>query len=259
MTNTLVFLFFGGVIVVYMSTVFVLSLIKKDNSIVDIAWGLGFVMLAWVGVYGLTNMSVRELALAMLVTVWGMRLAVHIFLRNRGKGEDFRYKAWRESWGKWFVVRSFFQIYMLQGFLMLLVASSFIYTFLVHSTRGFGVFEILGTTIFAIGFLFEAVGDWQLTRFIKNPQNKGAIMQTGLWRFTRHPNYFGEALLWWGVWLFGVGLPGAWWTLVSPLTIGFLLLFVSGIPMLEKKYEGNVAFQEYKKRTSAFFPWFPKK
>jgi steroid 5-alpha reductase family enzyme len=157
MTNTLVFLFFGGVIVVYMSTVFVLSLIKKDNSIVDIAWGLGFVMLAWVGVYGLTNMSVRELALAMLVTVWGMRLAVHIFLRNRGKGEDFRYKAWRESWGKWFVVRSFFQIYMLQGFLMLLVASSFIYTFLVHSTRGFGVFEILGTTIFAIGFLFEAV------------------------------------------------------------------------------------------------------
>jgi steroid 5-alpha reductase family enzyme len=182
----------------------------------------------------------------------GLRLALHISLRQRGHGEDFRYKAWRESWGKWFVVRSYFQVYILQGMLLFLISTPVIWA--NFRVAEFQIFDLIGLTLFLIGFFFEAVGDYQLTAFKKKEENKGRIIQTGLWKFTRHPNYFGEVVLWWGIFFFALSLPLGYVSISSPVLVTILLLFVSGIPMLEKKYENDPEFIEYKKRTSAFFP-----
>lgn len=263
---------------VFMTFFFIYALYKKRNDIVDIVWGMGFVAIAWYnfymfgfrsepfpGIYSPFRMQV--LLVALLVTIWGVRLASHIAIRNKGKGEDFRYKKWREEWGKWFVLRSYFQIFMLQGFLMLLISLSLIAVSVFGSTAVSWV-TALGTLIWINGFVFESVGDYQLGKFIRNPENKGKIMARGLWSYTRHPNYFGEVTQWWGIYLAAlpVALPALAATsyvwiiaLLSPLTISFLILKVSGIPMLEKKYEGNAEFDEYKRRTNAFFPWFSGK
>jgi steroid 5-alpha reductase family enzyme len=245
------------VILIWMTTWFFLALLKKDNSIVDIAWGLGFVVVALWGYAQTSNKTIVMHSMLGMIVLWGVRLALHIYARNKGKGEDFRYKKWREDWGSWFVVRSFFQVFMLQGLLMYGVAQPII---AVMYALPFAVqwWHLLGILIFGIGFLFEAVGDWQLVVFKRDARNKGKLMTTGLWAYTRHPNYFGEALLWWGVWLVSLSFD-TWYGILSPLLIGFLLLKVSGIPMLEKKYEGRADFEAYKKRTSAFWPLPPKK
>lgn len=240
---------------IYMTVWFFVSLIIKRNDFVDVAWGLGFVVIAWVM---FSRRPSLQLSLAaMLVTIWGTRLAVHILLRNLKKDEDYRYKQWRKDWGKWFVARSFVQVYMLQGLLMLFVSAPVI--FLGRN----GLDTILPIHFFAValwtfGFFFEAVGDYELRQFIKNPANKGKIMQDGLWRYTRHPNYFGEVTQWWAIWLISFG--SAWFipAIIGPLTISTLILKVSGIPMLEAKYKGNKKFEIYRKQTSKFFPMPPK-
>ena len=197
----------------------------------------------------------RQLLLLLMVAAWGLRLAIHILVRNWGREEDFRYRAWREAWGRTFVVRSFLQIYMLQGTIILVVA---VPVLLVMADPGgpLGLRDAAGVLVWIVGFLFEAFGDFQLLRHVRDPALRGQVLQTGLWRFTRHPNYFGEATLWWGVLLVVLGAPRGWAGVVGPLTILFLLLKVSGIPMLEAKYRGNPAFEDYWARTSAFFPWF---
>jgi steroid 5-alpha reductase family enzyme len=239
----------AGAVFVYMTAVFLIAVLAKDNSIVDIAWGPGFIMVAAVTFLLRPGFEARHVLVTLLVAVWGLRLAVHIFLRNRGRGEDFRYAKWRRDWGRWFIPRSFFQIFMLQGIFMLLISASIV---LVNRSaeRGLTVLDTLGVLLWLIGFLFEAVGDYQLKRFKQKPESKGKIMTTGLWKYTRHPNYFGEAALWWGIWLVALSVDGGWAAVISPLTISTLLLRVSGVTMLEKKYAN---------RTSAFLPWFPKK
>lgn len=260
-----------------MTFLFICALIKKRNDIVDIAWGLGFVFVAWFNFYmfgfreiffGHIEGGIRWQALLVVcaVTVWGLRLSTHIFLRNKDKDEDFRYKKWREEWGKWFTIRSFFQIFVLQGFLMLLISVPVIAA-TIFGAHTISWITLMGLLIWLTAFLFESIGDYQLSKFIKNPLNKGKIMTAGLWKYTRHPNYFGEVTGWWGIYLMVLPatkfvLVSTWpvWvvSLIGPLTITFLILKVSGIPMLEKKYEGNVEFEEYKKKTNAFFPWFSK-
>ncbi len=240
-----------------MTSVFVLALLRDDNSIVDIFWGIGFIAVAVVTYGQFGSGHPRQILLLALVGFWGSRLAIHLFVRNRGQGEDPRYRKWREEWGRWFVLRSFLQIYMLQGALLLVIVSPL---FWVMAEPG-GPLTLLdgaGVAVWALGFLFETVGDWQLLRFIRDPGSRDRILQSGLWRYSRHPNYFGEATLWWGIFLIGLGAPGGWAGIVSPLTIDFLLLYVSGIPILEKKYEGNPVFEDYKRRTNALLPWFPK-
>ncbi|HUU38199.1 MAG TPA: DUF1295 domain-containing protein [Candidatus Desulfaltia sp.] len=242
----------------YMTAVFLIALLLKDNSIVDIAWGLGFILVALTTLFLRPGFEARHVLITGLVVVWGLRLASHIFLRNRGRGEDFRYAKWRQDWGRWVVPRSFLQIFMLQGVFMLIIASPIV---LVNrsSEEGLIVLDGLGAFLWLTGFLFEAVGDHQLKRFKQKPESKGKIMTSGLWKYTRHPNYFGEAALWWGIFLIALSVRGGWAAVVSPLTISFLLLKVSGVRMLEKKYAGNEEFGAYARRTSAFFPWFPKK
>jgi steroid 5-alpha reductase family enzyme len=242
----------------YMTGLFFIALARKDNSIADIGWGLGFILVALLSFFLERGYTFRHLLVVGLVVVWGARLAGHIALRNRKRGEDFRYAKWREQWGRWFIIRSYLQVFLLQGLILLFIS----YSVMVvnHSQqRGWTVLDALGFCLWLIGFLFEAVGDDQLTRFKKNPANKGRVITTGLWKTTRHPNYFGESAMWWGIFLIALSVKNGWTAVISPVVITFMLLKVSGVPMLEKKYAGNREFEEYARKTSAFVPWFPKK
>jgi steroid 5-alpha reductase family enzyme len=242
----------------YMTTLFCIAMIIRRNDIVDVAWGFGFVLVAATGAYLQPLLGPRQLLLFAMIVVWAVRLSSFIFMRNHGRPEDSRYKAWRDSWGRWFVPRSFLQIFMLQGLLLFIIALP-VMTVMSSERQDLGAFEIIGAMIFALGLVFEAAGDQQKSNFKKDPSSDGKIITTGLWKYTRHPNYFGEVTLWWGVYLFTLGDLQAWWTIIGPLAISFLILKVSGIPMLEKPYEHRADFQEYKRRTNAFFPGPQKK
>jgi steroid 5-alpha reductase family enzyme len=199
------------------------------------------------------EIDLQKILMNLAVTIWGLRLGLHILIRNAGKGEDFRYKAWRDTW-KHFAFRSFFQIFMLQGLFMLVIALP---VYVVNSSPlvDLSVWDLTGMALFLAGFFFEVLGDFQLRIFRKDASNKGKLMTTGLWSITRHPNYFGESLIWWGIAFFALDLPAGWITLISPILLTLLLRFVSGVPMLEKKYEGRPDWEEYKKKTAAFVPF----
>ena len=239
------------VIGVYMLGWFIVARIINRNDVADVAWGLGFVVLAWT-LY-INRPSAQLFLAAILVSMWGIRLALHIFFRNRKKTEDARYVQWKKEWGDWYLIRSFFQVFMLQGLLLILISAPVVFM----GRNGLGSIHpinILGVFIWIYGFFFEAVGDYQLKQFISNKHNKGKIMNKGLWRYTRHPNYFGEVTQWWAVWLVSYGSPWFIWGIIGPITITVLILRVSGIPLLEKRYEKNKKYQQYKKHTSKFFP-----
>ncbi len=245
------------VVLVYMTTWFFIALIRRRNDLADVAWGPGFIFVSLATQFRNSQTHSRAHLVTALVLLWALRLSLHIYLRNRGKAEDFRYRQWRQEWGRWFVPRTYLHVFLLQGVLMLLIAAPII---VVQSSVGphLNWLDLLGVIVWSAGFYFEAVGDYQLRQFVKDSSNRGKIMKSGLWRFTRHPNYFGEVVLWWGILLIALSAPNGWIALIGPVTITFLLLQVSGIPMLEKKYEWNPEFEEYKKRTSAFFPLRPK-
>jgi steroid 5-alpha reductase family enzyme len=248
----------AGAVYLAMGGLFLLSLRLGDNSIADIAYGPMFAIGVWAAAVAHGSGHPRQLLLIAMVTAWGLRLAAHIWVRNRGRGEDPRYRAWRERWGRWFVPRSFVQIYLLQGTIVLVISAPVLLA--VRQPGGpLGPLDAAGALVWAVGLVFEAVGDAQLLRFLRDPSRRGLVLDTGLWRYTRHPNYFGEALLWWGPFMVALSTPDGVWALVSPLTIGALLLFVSGIPMLEARMARSPAFRAYQARTSAFVPWFPRR
>jgi steroid 5-alpha reductase family enzyme len=240
-----------------MSFWFIVSLVKKRNDIADVAWGLGFVLLAWVSFFLVGHSSFRGLIICILVSIWGLRLAWHIYNRNKGKMEDYRYLAWRKEWGKWFYIRSYLQVYILQGVLLFLIVLPVL---IINKNIGqdINILDIFGILVWIVGFSFESIGDKQLSKFISNPVNKGKIMQNGLWKYTRHPNYFGEVTQWWGIWFVALSVPFGLLSIIGPITINILILKVSGIPLLEKKMEESPEFAKYKKRTSKFIPLPPK-
>lgn len=248
------YLILALVVLCYMIVWYGISLVLKRNDVADIAWGLGFVLVSWVSFY-LSPNTERGLLVAVLVTLWGIRLSLHIFLRNLNKPEDFRYRNWRDSW-KHFYLRSFLQVFILQGLFLYIISLSVIFIQQDH-TRHLSLIDWVGTTVWVVGFLMESVSDYQLKAFKKKPEHAGRIITTGLWKYSRHPNYFGEVVQWWGIFLVALPLSGGWMTLVSPLTITYLIRYVSGVPMLERKYAGNSEFEHYKKRTSIFFPLPP--
>jgi steroid 5-alpha reductase family enzyme len=244
----------------YMVFLWPVSLVKKDASIADIFWGLGFVIIAWLTLVLTDGYVGRKLLLVFLTSVWGFRLSLHIFLRHRGKGEDPRYVAMRESHGKQFWWYSLFSVFGLQAILLWLVSLPLQLGQMSPVPNTMTWLDALGTGLWALGFSFEAVSDWQLSRFLANPQNKGKIMRQGLWAYSRHPNYFGESLIWWGIYIITLAAPGTAWGVIGPATITFLLLRVSGVPMLEKSMLAErPEYKAYLEETSAFFPWFPKK
>lgn len=242
---------------IYMTVLFVVALVRRDNSIADVAWGPGFIVVAGTTLLMNGSFAPRQLIAMAFVLIWGVRLGVRIYLRNRGKGEDERYRKWRETWGQSFVIRSYFQVFLLQGGLLLLNSAPVI-AINANDAGKLGVLDCLGALLWMAGFCIEAIADRQLDRFIADPKNRGRILCTGLWRYSRHPNYFGEVLLWWGIYVMALSVPRGWLSAVGPLTITVLILFVSGIPMTEKLMENNPEFARYKERTSVFFPWFPK-
>lgn len=251
------YLTLAGVLFVYMSLWFVISLIKKRNDVADVAWGLGFVLMTWTSYFLMGDSGIRGVLVGTLVSIWGIRLAWHIHARNKGKAEDYRYLAWRQQWGAWFYPRSYLQVYLLQGLFLFLIVIPVLF---INASTGtaLGIVDGLGVAVWIVGFYFEFVGDAELARFIENPANKGKLMQSGLWAYTRHPNYFGEVAQWWGLWLIALSVPLGFLSIIGPLTITFLILKVSGIPMLEKKMELNPAFAEYKRKVSMFIPRRPR-
>lgn len=250
----------GLVILGLMTLLWLISLALKDSSIVDIFWGTGFVITFWIATFLVPgNLSARIILLGIIVTVWGLRLSLYIFSRNAGKGEDFRYAAWREEAGPSWWWRSFFKVFFLQGFLMWIIAIPLIAAQTGDTTSPLKCLDYTGAALWLVGFIFEAGGDWQLARFKANPGNKDKLLTTGLWSLTRHPNYFGDAAQWWGFYLIAASA-GAFWTILSPIIMTFLLMKVSGVVMLEKALkDSKPGYEEYIARTSAFFPWIPRR
>lgn len=234
-----------------------LSLARRDASVVDIFWGLGFAMIASTAHRVGDGVGVRADLLTLLTVIWGVRLGLYLLWRNWGHGEDYRYQAMRRAWGERFAWISLFTVFGLQGVLMWFISLPVQLGQVDAGSASLGWLEALGIVLWTIGFLFESVGDVQLARFKADPGNRGKVMDRGLWRYTRHPNYFGDALLWWGLYL--LAGPAARWTVLSPLAMTVLLLRVSGVPLLEKKLvKTRPQYADYVRRTSAFIPWPPK-
>ena len=247
-------LVFGG-----MSVLWLISLPLRNASIVDTAWGLGFVLIAVAAAWTETPLDpARWLVLAM-VSIWGVRLAAYIGWRNRGHGEDFRYAEMRRSHGPAFAWKSLYIVFGFQALLMLVISAP-LQAALADSRGGIEPLQWLGVGLWLIGFLFETVGDWQLTRFKSDPANRGKVLDRGLWRYTRHPNYFGDAVVWWGLYIASVAIGAPWWTVFGPALMTFLVMRVSGVTLLERTLEKTKpAYADYVERTSAFFPLPPRK
>lgn len=237
----------------------IVGLVRRNVSHVDVFWSLGFLFAAWAGLVNGAGHLPRRALIAFLVTVWGVRLSTHILARNWGKPEDRRYRAMREKRGESFWWRSLYVVFGIQA------AIQWVVNVIVVIGQG-GVapaaltwLDGLGALVFLAGVGFEAVGDLQLLRFTSDSANAGKVMDRGLWGYTRHPNYFGECLVWWGLFLVVVQLPSGWWGLIAPATMTFLLLKVSGVTMLESSMrETRPEYAAYQARVSAFVPWPPK-
>ena len=230
-----------------------LSLRLRDASIADIAWGLVFVVVAWVG-FTLGEGEPAMLLAALMTTIWGLRLAVYIGLRNRGHGEDRRYTAMRARRPGKFWIWSLFGVFLLQGLLAMIVSLP-LQSLAVSDNGAIGIVCLAGVGVFLFGLGFEAIGDAQLSAFRRDPASQGEVMDAGLWRYTRHPNYFGDAVVWWGLWLVAVGGGAGLWTALGPALMTYLLLRVSGVAMLESDIaERRIGYAAYVQRTSAFFP-----
>jgi len=236
-----------------------LSVAVRDASIVDSFWSLGFVVVAAVALVAGPGLIERRLLVFALVAVWGVRLSLHITKRNWGKGEDFRYQAFRARWGPRFWWVSLFTVFLLQGAIMFVVSLPIQAAGAGETPSSLGWLDALGAALWLVGFAFETVGDAQLARFKADPTTKGKVMDRGLWRYTRHPNYFGDATLWWGIGLLALATPFGPWALVGPAVMTFMLVRVSGVAMLEKTIaERRPGYAEYVRRTSAFFPRPPR-
>lgn len=267
---------FAGLLLnlVVMFGLWVVSLIKNDVSIVDIYWGTAFVVLGFVyaalGPWMSGTVPRYPLYLIFFMTcIWGLRLTWHLWRRNSQLPEDRRYTAMRKGREKYFAIWSLFVVFFFQGLLSWWISLPIAFAQVLnwyHPTFGFqwNIVSVLGLFIWIVGFLFESIGDKQLAAFKRDPANNGKVMDRGLWKYTRHPNYFGDACLWWGFWVMSVGCSGDMWflttlTILSPVTMTFFLLNVSGVSMLEKDIgTRRPKYADYMRKTSAFFPWFPK-
>jgi steroid 5-alpha reductase family enzyme len=247
------------------TALWLLSLAIKNASIVDIFWGTGFVLIAAVVLYrsqffiiylnSVTDLVPwRAMFIGALVALWGLRLSLHIFARNHGKPEDFRYAAWREQYGEKWWWYSYLHVFLLQGVLLWIISTPIWAAGRPMASPFPNWLDMLGALVWLVGFIFEGGGDWQLAQFKKDPANKGKLLTTGLWKYTRHPNYFGDAVQWWGFYLIALAA-GGWWTIFAPVIMTFLLMRVSGVAMLEKAMQVRPGYEDYTQNTPAFFPW----
>ena len=246
-------------IAVVMVSTWLLSVALKNASIVDIVWGAGFVVVTWVMQLTIEGDSSRQWLITSMVSIWGLRLSGYLARRNIGHGEDWRYVAMRKRHGRRFPLVSLVTVFALQGVVMFLVSLP---VQLGHADRSpsVGPVAVMGLLVWFLGIVFEAVGDMQLRRFKKDPSNAGLVMDRGLWSLTRHPNYFGDSCVWWGIGIVAAEAGTAAWGLVGPVVMTLFLTKVSGVPMLERSLaKRKPGYADYMARTSGFFPRPPKK
>ena len=232
--------------------VWALSVLINNVSIVDSLWSLLFLIAASVFLASSEVLSERSLIVFTLVTIWSLRLSLHITIRNWGEGEDYRYQAIRAKNEPGFVLKSLYLVFGLQVVLAWIISAPLLPG--ASSLSPLGWIDAFAVSLWIVGFVFESVGDLQLTKFKADSNNLGNVLNTGLWRYTRHPNYFGDFCVWWAFWLFALST-GAWWTVFAPILMSLLLLKVSGVAMLEKTIgERRPEYNDYTRHTNAFFP-----
>ena len=248
------------IILVLVTLLWIWSVFIKNVSIVDIFWGLGFVVVNAFYVFMSGELNTRKILILALVSIWGLRLAIYLAFRNIGKGEDFRYKEFRRNYGPkrywWF---SFFQTFLLQGVLIMIVSLPLLGINSSASSGDLKLLDYLGIVVWLIGFTFEAGGDFQLARFKRDLANKGKVLNTGFWKYTRHPNYFGDSAVWWAYAIFSIAA-GSYWQIIGSIVMTLLIIKISGVALLEKTLNNTKSkYREYIEKTSSFFPWFHKK
>lgn len=243
-----------------MAALWALSLRWRDASIVDVYWGPGFALIALVALLADGDRDSRGVLLTVLTALWGLRLGAYLLWRNWGQGEDPRYQAMRRHAGAAFAWRSLFTVFGLQAVLMWFVSLPVQLAQIGRGATFPTLLDTVGVSLWAIGIAFEAVGDVQLARFKADPRNRGKVMDRGLWGLTRHPNYFGDALVWWGLYAIACATPAGRWTFASPLLMNFFLLRVSGVALLERRMaHTRPDYADYARRVNAFLPWPPKR
>jgi len=257
MIEWMAFLWSGATLLIVAAAFWVVSLLRNDVSIVDSLWSIMFLLVALVYSATAVNTGPREILVLSLVTLWALRLSIYITWRNHGQREDYRYRKIRANNDPGFRFKSLYIVFGFQAMLAWVISLPLIVA--IGGQSAIGLLDYAGIVFFVVGFIFEALGDLQLSRFRSNPENAGKVLDQGLWRYTRHPNYFGNFTMWWGFFLIALST-GGWWTIISPLLMTFLLLKVSGVALLEKDISGRrPQYQQYIRRTNAFFPGFPRK
>lgn len=239
--------------------IWLVSLKARDASIIDMFWGLGFVVIAWIAFFTGSGATPRRQLMVAMVTLWGLRLSGYLARRNWGKDEDYRYQAMRKQHGDRFPIVSLYRVFMLQAVVLWIVSLPVQAAQVYPDPKDLGILDFIGLGVFAIGLFFESVGDAQLARFKADPSNAGKVMNRGLWRYTRHPNYFGDFMVWWGIYFVALATFSGFWTIIGPALMSFFLMRVSGVPLLEKSLRKNRPdYETYIQQTSAFFPRPPK-
>ena len=242
-----------------MTLLWVVGVIVKNVSIVDLFWGFGFVMISGFYFLKTDGFELRKIIILILVAVWGLRLSFYLAWRNIGEGEDYRYKEFRKKYGSRYWWVSFFQTFLLQGFLMWLISAPLLGAQYYGRDNSIGVMDCIGFFFWITGFIFETAGDLQLARFKSDPANKNKVMDKGLWHYTRHPNYFGDTMVWWG---FGFlcFATGSYLPVLGSFLMTVLIIKVSGVSLLEKSLKvRKPQYKDYIEKTSSFIPWIPKK
>ena len=231
------------------------SLLRRNVNSVDSLWSMMFLAAAGFYLWSSPENNSRTTLIFALVAIWALRLSIHLTLRNWNKPEDRRYAEIRRNNQPGFKIKSLYIIFILQGVLAWIISAPLLYA--LYPVVEFHWLDVLGIGLWILGFTFESVADWQLLRFQKNPVNDGKVLNSGLWRYSRHPNYFGEFCLWWGFYLLAIPA-GAWWSIFAPVLMTFLLLRVSGVLLMEKDISSRrPAYQDYIENTNAFFPGLP--
>ena len=247
-------------IISLMTFLWILSVYLRNVSIVDLFWGLGFIIVNALYIFSSEVINIRQIVLFVMVAIWGLRLSIYLAWRNIGKGEDFRYREFRRKFGEsnyWWI--SYFQTFLLQGILMWIISVTLYGVSVSSNETSLNIIDFIGILIWMVGFIFEAGGDFQMAKFKMNLLNKGKVLNTGFWRFTRHPNYFGDAAVWWGYGLLCIA-SGSPWYIIGSIIMTLLIIKVSGVALLEKTLKNQKPeYFAYIQKTNSFFPWFPKK
>ena len=254
---------------IYIFIAFIVGTAKKNNAIMDIFYGPAYFIVSItsliLNIILTATFCIHQVIATTLVLIWAIRLASYVYIRNRGKPEDYRYKAMRERWKTNVSLKSFFKIYLFQGIIVFLVDIPVWFVNISENPPLVSLLDFVGLTlwlgaiIWLVGFLFETIADFSLYKFLEKPENKGKVMDKSVWKYSQHPNYFGEVIQWWGLFIIALAVPYGFITFIGPAYITFQIIKVSGVKLLDKRFRGNEDYAAYKRRTSSFIPWFPKK